>query len=73
MEDVTLNKVELASDLASDRLEAEFEGQIYDDPTAGITVYTDEAQEAWNEYYATYLELIENCQQYCESKKEYNI
>ena len=63
MENITINKVELASDLASDRLEAEFEGQIYDDPTAGIAVYTDEAQEAWNEYYATYLELIENCQQ----------
>lgn len=65
MENVTLNKVELASDLASDRLEDEFKGQIYDDPTAVIAVYTDEAQEVWNEYYNRYLELIENCQQYC--------
>ena len=65
MENVTLNKVELASDLASDRLEDEFKGQIYDDPTAVIAVYTDEAQEVWNEYYGRYLELIENCQQYC--------
>lgn len=73
MENVTLNKVELASDLASDRLEAEFEGQIYDDLNAGIAVYTDEAQEVWNKYYGRYLELIENCQQYCESIKEYNI
>ena len=66
MEDVTLNKLELASDLASDRLEDEFKGQIYDDSTYGVLVYTDEAQDIFNEYYGRYLELIENCQQYCD-------
>jgi hypothetical protein len=56
---VTINIVELASELADKDLEGHF-GQnrwIEDDDTL---VYTEESQDLFNEYYDYYYSLIEN-------------
>lgn len=61
MDNVTLNKLELASELAHQKLVEKWDEriQIYEDETAGITNYTDEAQDIFNDYYDEYLTLIE--------------
>ena len=61
MENVLINKLELASELAHRKLvENWYESiQIYEDEYAGITNYTDEAQDIFNELYDEYLQLIE--------------
>jgi len=63
MENITINKLELASELADKELQDNWRDsiQIWEDETAGITVYTDEAQDIFNEYYDKYLTLIETC------------
>jgi hypothetical protein len=60
---ITINKIELASELANRKLEANWSDsiKIYEDEEAGITNYTDEAQDIFNEYYDEYLTLIESC------------
>jgi len=60
---ITINKLELASELANAKLEREWSEsiKIYEDEFAGITTYTDEAQDIFNEYYDEYLTLIESC------------
>ena len=60
---ITINKLELASELANIKLEANWGDsiKIYEDEEAGITNYTDEAQDIFNEYYDEYLTLIESC------------
>jgi hypothetical protein len=62
MENVTINKLELASELAHRKLVDNWADsvKIYEDDTAGITNYTDEAQDIFNDYYDEYLTLIEN-------------
>lgn len=62
---ITINKLELASELANRKLEANWSDtiKIYEDEEAGITNYTDEAQDIFNEYYDEYLTLIESCKQ----------
>jgi len=62
---ITINKLELASELANRKLEREWSEsiKIYEDEFAGITTYTDEAQDIFNEYYDEYLTLIESCKQ----------
>lgn len=62
---ITINKLELASELANLKLEAEWREsiKIYEDEEAGITTYTEEAQNIFNEYYDDYLSLIESCKQ----------
>jgi hypothetical protein len=37
--------------------------QIYVDEQAGVTTYTEEAQDIFNDYYDDYLSLIESCKQ----------
>jgi hypothetical protein len=66
MENITINKLELASELAHKELENNWSDsiQIWEDETAGITVYTEEAQDIFNEYYDNYLTLIESCKAY---------
>jgi hypothetical protein len=58
---VTVNILELASDLAHTELESLFEDGVViwkeDDATF---VYTDEAQEVFNELYDKYYSIIEN-------------
>jgi len=60
---ITINKLELASELANMKLEREWrdtEFKIYEDENAGITTYTEGAQDLFNEYYDEYLSLIES-------------
>ena len=63
MEDITINKLELASELAHKELEENWSDSIdiWEDETAISTVYTEEAQDIFNEYYVNYLTLIESC------------
>jgi Mg2+ and Co2+ transporter CorA len=63
MSDITINKLELASELANLKLQSEWRDsiQIFEDETASVTVYTEEAQDIFNEYYDNYLTLIESC------------
>jgi len=55
--------MELASDKAHERLLRDkelgmFNGNIFEDEYADITVYTDEAQDVFDEYYDEYLSLL---------------
>jgi hypothetical protein len=61
MENITINKLELASELAHERLVDNWSEsiKIYEDEDAGITNYTEEAQDVFNDYYDDYLHLIE--------------
>ncbi len=62
METITINSLELASELAHQRLEQDPTlSQIYVNDTNAITYYTDEAQDLFNEWYDYYLTAIENC------------
>ena len=65
MENITINKLELASELAHKELEENWRDsiKIWEDETAAITVYTEEAQDIFNEYYDNYLTLIESCKE----------
>ena len=61
---ITINKLELASELANRKLVNlhDMEIQIYQDSDDGESmVYTDEAQDIFNEYYDEYITLIESC------------
>jgi len=62
-ENIEINKLELASELAHIKLLDNWSEsiKIYEDEDAGITNYTDEAQDIFNEYYDDYLNLIETC------------
>lgn len=62
---ITINKLELASELANIKLEKEWSDkiQIYLNNEEDITTYTEEAQDLFNEYYDDYLSLIESCKQ----------
>jgi hypothetical protein len=61
MENVTINKLELACELAHQKLVDNWQDiQIFESETDGITTYTDEAQDIFNDYYDEYLTLIEN-------------
>ena len=62
---ITINKLELASELANIKLEKEWSDkiQIYLNNDEDITTYTEEAQDLFNEYYDDYLSLIESCKQ----------
>jgi hypothetical protein len=61
MENVLINKLELASELAHKKLVENYSDkiQVYEDEYAGITNYTDESQDIFNELYDEYLQLIE--------------
>ena len=62
---ITINKLELASELASLKLEHEWKEsiQIYENEEADELTYTEEAQDIFNEYYDAYISLIESCEQ----------
>ena len=64
MENITINKLELASELAHHELvENWYMGlaDIWEDETAPVIVYTEEAQDIFNEYYDKFITLIESC------------
>jgi hypothetical protein len=64
MSDVIMaNKIELASELAHRMLVIEWDDRsesIYDDDTAGVAVYTENAQDIFNDYYDMFLTIIED-------------
>jgi hypothetical protein len=62
MENVLINKLELASELAHKKLVENWSDniQIYEDKYAGITNYTDKSQDIFNELYDEYLQLIDS-------------
>jgi hypothetical protein len=62
MENVLINKLELASELAHTKLVENWADsiEIYEDKYAGITNYTEEAQDIFNELYDEYLQLIDS-------------
>ena len=58
---VTVNKLELASELAHRMLVIEWDDRsesIYEDDTAGVAVYTVNAQDIFNDYYDMFLTII---------------
>lgn len=60
---VTINKLELASELAHRMLVIEWDDRsesIYEDDTASVTVYTENAQDIFNDYYDMFLTIIED-------------
>ena len=57
---ITINALELASELAHDELVRTFTGKIYMSETDGITYYTEEAQDRFNELYDEKLTYLEN-------------
>lgn len=60
---ITINKIELASELASRKLMDNWADsiKIFKDEEADELSYSDEAQDIFNEYYDQYLTLIESC------------
>jgi hypothetical protein len=60
---ITINKLELASELANDKLVTHWSEsiKIYVDNEGEVITYTDEAQDIFNAYYDDYLTLIESC------------
>jgi hypothetical protein len=60
---ITINALELASELAHEKLSAEWSEsiKIYEDEESDVLTYTDEAQDIFNEYYDYYLTKIEEC------------
>lgn len=64
MSDVIMtNKLELASELAHRMLVIEWDNRsesIYEDDTACVTVYTENAQDIFNDYYDMFLTIIED-------------
>ncbi len=65
MDNVTLNKLELASELAHHKLVEEWFDvfPIHEEDEDGVLIYTDEAQDVFNDYYDMYLDLIERIAQ----------
>jgi hypothetical protein len=59
---ITINKIELASELANNRVVDEMtkESDIYSLHSNGDTFYTDEAQDLFNQWYDYYLSVIES-------------
>ena len=60
---VKVNKIELASELAHRMLVIEWDDRsesIYENDTAGVTVYTENAQDIFNDYYDMFLTIIED-------------
>ena len=59
---ITVNILELASELAQSDLELHMKyGAMYKDDGSMMT-YTDEAQDEFNELYDKYYSIIESCQ-----------
>jgi hypothetical protein len=61
--EITINAIELAAELAEERLQSDWSEliPIYENEKADILTYTDEAQDIFNEWYDFYLTKIEEC------------
>ena len=63
-EQITINKLELASELAHAKLIANWNDTIKifeNEEDDECSTYTEDAQDIFNEYYDEYLGLIEQC------------
>ena len=62
MENVLINKLELASELAHKQLINDYTNtfQLIEEDTANGIKYTEEAQDIFNELYDEYLQLIDS-------------
>jgi hypothetical protein len=60
--DITINIIEVASELAHKKLVNNWKEsiQIYVDETDEIIIYTDEAQDIFNDYYDDYYDFLLN-------------
>lgn len=54
----TVNVLELSVELANRELEKTFEGVIYREEEDGVSYYTDDAQDAFNELVDEYEDII---------------
>jgi hypothetical protein len=59
---ITINALELASELADAKVRKELTKYLQLDIEANVYTYTDEAQDLFNEYYDEYLTMIESAQ-----------
>jgi hypothetical protein len=59
---VTINALELASELADAKVRKELTNYLQLDIESNVYTYTDEAQDLFNEYYDEYLTMIESAQ-----------
>ena len=61
MEEIRVNILELASELAHKELVKDYSDSIviYEDDQSGITHYTDEAQDIFNDLYDKYFIFVE--------------
>lgn len=57
---ITINALELASELAHDELMRTFSGEVYMPEVNNISEYTEEAQDRFNELYDEKLTYLEN-------------
>ena len=58
---ITINILEVASELAHKRVVAILKNDyslVYEDPSAKMIGYTDEAQDLFNEYYDEYFDFL---------------
>lgn len=62
---VTINILELASELAHKELIGlvSNESELFEEPEAGVTNYTDYYQDIFNDLYDKYYSIIESCKQ----------
>lgn len=61
--EIKIDLLEAASELAHEIVCAKFEDDehsIYEEPFAGVTNYTEEAQDIFNEWYDHYYNLLLN-------------
>jgi hypothetical protein len=56
---VTINAIELASELADARIKKQLTKYLQLDINTNVYTYTDEAQDLFNEYFDEYLTMIE--------------
>lgn len=61
--EIKINIIELASELAHKDLVEMVgdENKLFEEPEAGITVYTEHAQDKFNDLYDYYYSIIESC------------
>lgn len=59
---ININIIELASELACDKLHNDYENsiKIYKDDTSDCLEYTDEAQEVFDNLYDQFYSMIDN-------------
>ena len=59
---IKINIIEAASELADNELNSFFKGQIYINDNDIEAIYTNEAQEVFNELYDKYFNILYNLQ-----------